>query len=161
MSKVRRVALAAGVVLAAAATVATPSPAAPARAKARSSADHPHGPSPALRAMLREIDAHRVHSDITKLASFGTRHTLSSQDDPQRGIGAARDWIFDQFQSYAATSGGRMTVAKQSFVQPPGPRNPNPVTVTNLVATLRGTQPESADASTWSAGTTTRAAPTS
>jgi peptidase M28-like protein len=145
MSKVRRGALAAGVVLAAAATVAMPSSAAPVRAKARSSADHPHGPSPALRAMLREIDARQVQRDITKLASFGTRHTLSSQDDPQRGIGAARDWIYDQFQSYAAASGGRMTVAKQSFVQPPGPRNPNPVTVTNLVATLRGTQPESAD----------------
>ena len=71
--------------------------------------------------MLREIDAHRSQSDITKLAGFGTRHTLSSQTDPNRGIGAARDWIYDQFQSYAAASGGRMTVAKQSFVQPPGP----------------------------------------
>ena len=144
MSKVRRVALSAGLVLAVGAAVAIPSSAAP-TTKARSAGNHPHGPSPALRAMLREIDAHRVQSDITKLASFGTRHTLSSQDDPNRGIGAARDWIFDQFQSYAATSGGRMTVAKQSFVQPPGPRNPDPVTVTNLVATLRGTQAESAD----------------
>lgn len=145
MSKVRRGALAAGVVLAAAATVAMPSSAAPNGAKARSSADHTRGPSPALRSMLREIDARRVQRDITTLAGFGTRHTLSSQDDPTRGIGAARDWIYDQFQSHAAASGGRMTVAKQSFVQPPGPRNPNPVTVTNLVATLRGTQPESAN----------------
>src|SRR5512133_2203175 len=95
--------------------------------------------------MLREIDAHRVQGDIAKLVSFGTRHTLSSQTDPNRGIGAARDWIYDQFQSCAAASGGRMTVQKQSFVQPPGPRNPDPVTVTNLVATLRGTQPESAN----------------
>jgi peptidase M28-like protein len=145
MSKVRRVALAAGLVLAVAAAVAMPSSAAPSGARAHSSADHAHGPSPALRAMLREIDARRVQRDITTLAGFGTRHTLSSQDDPKRGIGAARDWIYDQFQSYAAASGGRMTVAKQSFVQPPGPRNPDPVTVTNLVATLRGTQPESAD----------------
>jgi hypothetical protein len=143
MSRVRRGALAAGVVLAAAATVAVPSPAAP--AKARSSAHHPHGPSRALRAMLREIDARRIERDITALVGFGTRHTLSSQDDPNRGIGAARDWIYDQLRGYAAASGGRMTVAKQSFVQPPGARNPNPVTVTNLVATLRGTQPESAD----------------
>src|SRR3954470_16997029 len=94
--------------------------------------------------MLREIDAHRVQSDIAKLVSFGTRHTLSSQTDPNRGIGAARDWIFDQLQGYAKASGGRMTVAKQSFVQPPGARNPDPVTVTNVVATLRGTQPASA-----------------
>jgi Peptidase family M28 len=145
MSKVRRVALAAGLVLAVAAAVAVPSSAAPTRGKARSSNDHPHGPSPALRSMLREIDARNVERDIRTLASFGTRHTLSSQTDPNRGIGAARDWIYDQFTSYAAASGGRMTVQKQSFVQPPGPRNPQPVTVTNLVATLRGTQPESAD----------------
>jgi hypothetical protein len=145
MSKVRRVALAAGLVLAVAAAVAIPSSAAPTRGKARSSNDHPHGPSPALRSMLREIDARNVERDIRTLASFGTRHTLSSQTDPNRGIGAARDWIYDQFTSYAAASGGRMTVQKQSFVQPPGPRNPQPVTVTNLVATLRGTQPESAD----------------
>ena len=144
MSKVRRVALSAGLVLAVGAAVAIPSSAAP-TSKARSAGNHPHGPSPALRSMLREIDAHRIQSDITKLAGFGTRHTLSSQTDPNRGIGAARDWIFDQFQGYAAASGGRMTVEKQSFVQPPGPRNPDPVTVTNLVATLRGTQPESAD----------------
>jgi Peptidase family M28 len=78
-------------------------------------------------------------------AGFGTRHTLSSQTDPTRGIGAARDWIFDQLQSYATASNGRMTVVKQSFVQPAGTRNPQPVTVTNLVATLRGTQAESAD----------------
>ena len=143
MSKVRRVALSAGLVLAVGAAVAIPSSAAPAT-KARSADSHPHGPSPALRSMLREIDAHRIQSDIAKLVSFGTRHTLSSQTDPNRGIGAARDWIFEQFQGYAAASGGRMTVEKQSFVQPPGTRNPDPVTVTNLVATLHGTQPESA-----------------
>jgi hypothetical protein len=155
------VALAAGLVLAVAAAVAIPSSAAPTRGKARSSNDHPHGPSPALRSMLREIDARNVERDIRTLASFGTRHTLSSQTDPNRGIGAARDWIYDQFTSYAAASGGRMTVQKQSFVQPPGPRNPQPVTVTNLVATLRGTQPSRPTASTSSAVTTTRAAPTS
>ena len=144
MSKVRRVALSAGLVLAVGAAVAIPSSAAP-TSKARSADTHPHGPSPALRSMLREIDADRIQSDIAKLVSFGTRHTLSSQTDPNRGIGAARDWIFDQLQGYAAASGGRMTVQKQAFVQPAGPRNPTPVTVTNLVATLRGTQAESAN----------------
>jgi hypothetical protein len=88
MSKVRRVALAAGLVLAVV-VAAIPSSAAPSGAKARSSADHPHGPSPALRAMLREVDARRIQRDITALAGAGTRHTLSSQDDPNRGIGAA------------------------------------------------------------------------
>ena len=61
----------------------------------------------------------RIEANVRKLASFGTRHTLSSQDDPDRGIGAARDWIFDTMTSYAAASGGRMTVEKQSYVQEP------------------------------------------
>ena len=60
MSKVRRVALAGGLVLAVVVAAAIPSSAAPSGAKARSSADHSHGPSPTLRAMLREIDARRV-----------------------------------------------------------------------------------------------------
>jgi peptidase M28-like protein len=144
MQKVRRSALAAVIVVAGVAAVAMPSSAAPTRVKTRSS-QHPHAPSPGLRAMLREIDPRRIQSDIHTLAGFGTRHTLSSQTDPTRGIGAARDWIFDQLQSYATASNGRMTIVKQSFVQPAGTRNPVPVTVTNLVATLRGTQAESAD----------------
>jgi hypothetical protein len=106
MSKVRRVALAAGLVLAVAAAVAMPSSAAPSGARAHSAGNHPHGPSPALRAMLREIDARRVQRDITTLAAFGTRHTLSSQDDPNRGIGAAREWIYAQFQGYRPPRAG-------------------------------------------------------
>jgi hypothetical protein len=96
---------------------------------------------------------HRIQSDITKLVSFGTRHTLSSQTDPNRGIGAARDWIFDQFQGYAAASGGRMTVEKQSFVQPAGPRNPAPVTVTTSSPRCAAPSPSRSTASMWSAAT--------
>lgn len=92
--------------------------------------------------MLREIDQQRIEAIVRRLADFGTRHTLSSQDDPVRGIGAARDWIFAQLQSYAEASDGRMTVEKQSFVQPTTlPRIPAPTVVTNVIATLRGDLP--------------------
>src|SRR3954470_14096143 len=96
-------------------------------------------PAPELRAILREIDPKRIEATIRKLVSFGTRHTLSVQDDPVRGIGAARDWIHAELQRYAAASGGRMTVELQSFVQDAGPRIPVPTRITNVVATLRGT----------------------
>ncbi|WP_426512069.1 M20/M25/M40 family metallo-hydrolase [Dactylosporangium sp. McL0621] len=99
----------------------------------------PQAPDRDLRRLLGELDEHRIRATVTRLVAFGTRHTLSSQTDPARGIGAARDWLFAQFQAAAAASGGRMTVELQSFVQPPGARNPEPVTVTNVVATLRGT----------------------
>lgn len=95
--------------------------------------------------MLSDIKADNIEHSIRTLASFGTRHTLSSQTDPNGGIGAATTWIYDQFQQYAAASHGRLTVEKQTFIQPPGPRNPDPVAVTNVIATLHGTQPESAD----------------
>jgi hypothetical protein len=102
-------------------------------------AKRPQTPDRELRRLLAEIDERRVRATVERLVAFGTRHTLSSQTDPARGIGAARDWLQAQFQAAAAASGGRMTVELQSFVQPPGARNPEPVTVTNVVATLHGT----------------------
>jgi hypothetical protein len=93
--------------------------------------------------IVRDINARNVEASIRKLASFGTRNTLSDQTDPNRGIGAARDWLFREFLKIAATSGGRMTVEKQSFEQQKGDRIPSPTTITNVVATLRGTRPES------------------
>jgi hypothetical protein len=98
----------------------------------------PQRPSRELRAALREVDARRIEAIVRRLAAFGTRHTLSSQDDPVRGIGAARDWIYDRLQEYAAASGGRMTVELQSYVQEPAGRIPVPTRITNVVATLRG-----------------------
>jgi peptidase M28-like protein len=97
-----------------------------------------------VRHMLRDVSPSNIEHSISALAAFGTRHTLSSQTDPNRGIGAATNWVYDQFSQYAAASNGRLTVEKQTFTQPPGPRNPNPVDVTNVIATLHGDQPESA-----------------
>ena len=52
----------------------------------------PQLPDRELQDILGEIDPARIEAIIAKLVSFGTRHTLSSQTDPVRGIGAARDW---------------------------------------------------------------------
>lgn len=95
-------------------------------------------PDRELRAILREIDPNRVEAIVRKLVSFGTRHTLSTQDDPNRGIGAARDWIYAELQRYAAASEGRMTVELQSYIQPVADRIPVPTRITNVMATLRG-----------------------
>jgi Peptidase family M28 len=93
---------------------------------------------PALRDLIRQIDSDRIQATIQRLTEFGTRHTLSSQTDPVRGIGAATAWVAEQMQAIAATSGGNMTVQQQSFVQPAGPRIPVPTTITNVIATLHG-----------------------
>lgn len=89
--------------------------------------------------MLREISAANLEAYIRKLVSFGTRNTLSEQDNPTRGIGAARDWIFSEFERINAGCDGCMTVEKQSFTQSAGGRIPQPTVLTNVIATLKGT----------------------
>ena len=124
------------------ATLAGRSTAAAAAGKRPSAGDPPataQPPGPELRALLEEIDPDRIEATVRTLVSFGTRHTLSTQDDPERGIGAARDWIFAEMKRYAARSGGRMTVELQSYIQEPASRIPVATRITNVVATLRGT----------------------
>ena len=99
--------------------------------------------NPAIASIVRQIDARNIEHTIRQLVSFGTRNTLSEQNDPKRGIGAARDWLYAEFQKVAETSRGRMTVEKQSFEQAKAARVPQPTILTNIVATLKGSQPES------------------
>ena len=98
-----------------------------------------------VRTMLRQIGASNLERYDRTLVGFGTRHTLSTQTDPQRGIGAARDWIRSELEKSAATSDGRMTVELQSYVQQPADRIPVATRITNVVATLKGTDPTAAD----------------
>ena len=100
--------------------------------------------NPEILKIVSEISARNIEATIRKLVSFGTRNTLSEQNNPNRGIGAARDWLYAEFQKAAAQSGGRMTVEKQMYEQAKAARVPEPTLVTNVVATLKGTQPESA-----------------
>jgi len=99
--------------------------------------------NPQIARIVSEIDARNIERTIRKLVSFGTRNTLSEQNDPNRGIGAARDWLYGEFEKIATASGGRLTVEKQAFEQPKAARVPQPTMLTNIIATLKGTQAES------------------
>jgi len=100
-------------------------------------------PNPQIARIVREIDAGNIERTIRKLVTFGTRNTLSVQDDPNRGIGAARDWLYSEFLKVAEQTFGRMTVEKQAYEQQKAARVPNTTLITNVVATLKGSQPES------------------
>ena len=102
--------------------------------------NRPQSADRTLRRILADVDPDRIRHTIVTLVGFGTRHTLSTQTDPHRGIGAARDWIFHELQSYAGASRGRMTVELQSYLQPVGERVDVPTEITNVVATLRGSK---------------------
>jgi hypothetical protein len=98
---------------------------------------------PQIEKMLSEVSADSLHAHIVKLVSFGTRNTLSSTTNPKRGIGAARNWILSKFNTYAKTAGGRLTAKLDtSNYLPDGKRIDAPVILTNVLATLKGTDPD-------------------
>jgi hypothetical protein len=102
-------------------------------------------PNPQIEKVVSEISAANIEAITRKLVGFGTRHTLSSQDDPVRGIGAAWRWIKEEMERYSRESGGRLMVAEDAFIQPPSNRVPREAKMVNVVATLPGSQAESKD----------------
>jgi len=96
--------------------------------------------NPQIEQIVASISQERIEARIRKLASFQTRHTLSRTDSDTVGIGAARRWIKSELERCAGSSGGRMKVELDSFIQQPGRRVPKPVEIVNVVATLPGTQ---------------------
>jgi len=103
---------------------------------------------PKIAAALKEISAQQVKANIEKLVSFKTRLTLSAQDPASiaagHGIGAAREWIKSEFERYSRECGGCLEVKIDSFVEQPADRIPQPTTITNVYAVLKGTNQESA-----------------
>ncbi|TLS21265.1 uncharacterized protein PpBr36_10541 [Pyricularia pennisetigena] len=95
-------------------------------------------PDADLQAALKEVDPARLRATVEKLVGFGTRHTMSTQTDPKRGIGAARDWIAQEMRGYAQAAGGRMEVTVPGYVQGVASRISFPVLISNVVATLKG-----------------------
>jgi hypothetical protein len=103
-------------------------------------------PDPEIQGIVSEISAERIQRSVYVLASFKTRHTLSDPLPSGDGIGGACAWVRAEFERASAASGGRLQVELDSFVQKPvPPRIPHPVTIVNVVATLPGSRPGSAD----------------
>jgi hypothetical protein len=101
---------------------------------------------PQIAAALTDISAQRIQANIEKLVSFQTRLTLSAQDPDSikagHGIGAAREWIKEEFERYSRDCGGCLEVKTDSFTENPVDRIPKPTVITNVYAVLRGTDPE-------------------
>jgi hypothetical protein len=100
--------------------------------------------NPAFQKIAAEISAKRIESTIRKLVSFETRNTLSETKSDTRGIGAARRWIKSELDKCAKENGGRLKVEFDSHIAQRAVRIPEPTEIVNVVATLPGTQPESA-----------------
>lgn len=98
----------------------------------------PQSPDAETQAMIAAIDTQRIENIVTTLSNFGTRHTLSNQTDPVRGIGAARDWIYNEMLSIAKAANSSATVEIQSYTQGVAERISFPVKISNVVATIKG-----------------------
>jgi hypothetical protein len=97
---------------------------------------------PEIESMIKEINADSLKANMYKLVSFGTRNTLSTQGNSTRGIGAARQWILSRFNDYAKQSSGRLTAYIDTVTYlPDGKRVNRPFILGNVVATLKGTDP--------------------
>jgi Zn-dependent M28 family amino/carboxypeptidase len=96
---------------------------------------------PSIKQMVDEVSAKNIEATIRKLVSFKTRHTLSDTISTTEGSGAARNWIKAEMEKYAVASNGRMTVQFDTFTQPKGERVDKPIHLKNVLAILKGTDP--------------------
>jgi hypothetical protein len=90
------------------------------------------------REIADDVQEARLRAIIEKLVSFGTRHTLSSQTDPKRGIGASLRWTEEEFRRYSRACRGCLTIATPSQVVT-GRRIPTPTKIIDVLAIQRGT----------------------
>lgn len=96
--------------------------------------------NPEIAQMVSEISSDSLEAHVRRLASFNTRHTLST--DSQNGMPAAQDWVLSKFHTYATDANGRMTAEIERFTIPgDGRRIEQDSPGANVVATLKGTDP--------------------
>ncbi|NNL09967.1 MAG: M28 family peptidase [Croceitalea sp.] len=92
--------------------------------------------------IINAVSADRIENDITTLANFGTRHTLSDTLSQIRGIGAARRWIKSEFEKTSSACNGCLDVFYQKDLVKQGTnqRIVKDVEVVNVLAIQQGTK---------------------
>jgi hypothetical protein len=92
---------------------------------------------PQIVKLVGGVSEERLTVLLKKLESFGTRNTLSTTTSPVRGIGAAREWIFQELRSYSPklqVSFDTYRIAKQGRIT-------RDVEARNVMAVLPGRSP--------------------
>ena len=92
-----------------------------------------------LRSIASAVNVDRLRADVSALVGFGTRHTLSSQTEPDHGIGAALTWAEAEFTLYSRECGKCLVIARPSIMVQ-GERIPLPTKLTDILAIQRGTE---------------------
>tara|TARA_R110002049_G_scaffold25972_2_gene90796 strand:- start:18987 stop:20399 length:1413 start_codon:yes stop_codon:yes gene_type:complete len=92
--------------------------------------------------IIDAVSADRIESDIQTLVNFGTRNTFIDTVSNTRGIGAARRWIKQEFESISKDCNNCIDVFYQKdFVSKEGNnRVPHDAWVVNVVAIQKGSK---------------------
>lgn len=94
----------------------------------------------AIAEMVSNISKDSLESYISKMVSFGTRHTLSSQTNAKRGIGAARNYVLAKFKEFEKSSAGRLTsFIDTTTILADGKRVDRNIILGNVMGVLKGT----------------------
>jgi hypothetical protein len=96
-------------------------------------------PNPQVEKIVSEVSEKNIAEILQKLESFGTRNILSTQDNPTRGVGAARKWIYEQFRSYSPKLEVSFDQYRLKKIEGRASRVPRDVDLYNVVAVLPGT----------------------
>ncbi len=94
--------------------------------------------NPKIQEITAQVSEDRITATLKRLEGFGTRYIMSSQDDPKRGVGAARRWLFDQFKQASP----RLQVSYDQYrvkkIEGKNSRVPKDVDLYNILAVLPG-----------------------
>src|SRR5262245_23276697 len=92
---------------------------------------------PRIEKLVASISEDRLRQIDEKLTSFVTRNTLSDTTSPTRGIGAARQWIFDELKR----SSSKLQVSFDVYKLAAQGRITREVELRNVIAVLPGKSP--------------------
>jgi acetylornithine deacetylase/succinyl-diaminopimelate desuccinylase-like protein len=90
-----------------------------------------------LQQLVSSVSETRLAEIVNTLAGFGTRNTLSGTTSTTRGIGAARQWIFDELRR----SSPRLQVSFDTYKVAKDGRITRNVELRNILAVLPGKSP--------------------
>ncbi len=92
--------------------------------------------------IIDSVSSQRIKKDIKTLVDFGTRNTFSDTISNTRGIGAARRWIKQEFETISKNCNTCLEIFYQkNFVTKEGnSRVPHDAWVVNVVAVQKGTK---------------------
>ena len=97
----------------------------------------PKKSDPLIEQIVSEISEQRVADIMRRLGEFQTRNTASDPTQTNRGVGAARQWIFDQFKSYSP----RLQVSFDTYTIGKTNRLYQETELRNVLAILPGQSP--------------------